>query len=136
MRAPLPLPDFYRPEHAAQWDYAPDQAALFPAARAWAAAHGLVPAAEDGRRVLPLVIDAQKDFCFPRGSLFVGGRSGRGAVDDNDRLARFVYGHLGRITEVVCTLDTHDPFQVFSPAFWQDGAGAPLSAHREITTDD
>jgi nicotinamidase-related amidase len=132
----LPLPGFYRPEHAAAWEYAPDQAALFDAARAWRAAHGLTAAGADRRRVVLLVIDAQKDFCFPRGALFVGGRSGRGAIDDNDRLARFVYRHLGALTEVVCTLDTHYPFQVFSPAFWRDASGAPLAAHREITTDD
>ena len=134
--APLPLPGFYRSEHATQWEYAPDQQALFEAARAWRAAHGIEPAAADTRRVILLVIDAQKDFCFPRGSLFVGGRSGTGAMDDNDRLARFVYAHLAALTEVVCTLDTHYPFQVFSPAFWRDAAGAPLAAHREITTED
>jgi len=132
----LPLPAFYRAEHAGEWDYAPDPEKVFAAARAWRSAHGVTSAAGDTRRVLLLVIDAQKDFCFPRGTLFVGGRSGRGAIDDNDRLARFVYGNLGRLTEIVCTMDTHFPFQVFSPAFWRDEKGAPLPAHREITSDD
>src|SRR5678815_4260417 len=97
-----------------RWEYAPDQQALFEAALLWRAAHGITPAASDIRRVVLLVIDAQKDFCFPRGSLFVGGRSGTGAIDDNDRLARFVYRNLGTLTEIVCTLDTHSPFQILS----------------------
>ena len=83
-----------------------------------------------------LLIDVQKDFCFPEGSLYVGGRSGRGAMDDNDRIARFVYRNLARLTEITCTLDTHFPFQIFFPSFWLDREGAPLTAHREITTDD
>lgn len=132
----LPLPGFYRPEAAARWDYAPDQQALLDAAVRWRAERALRPSAADARRVLLLVVDAQKDFCFPRGTLFVGGRSGRGAIDDNDRLARFIYRNLARITEITCTMDTHFPFQIFSPAFWQDAEGRPLPAHREITTAD
>jgi nicotinamidase-related amidase len=57
-------------------------------------------------------------------------------MDDNDRIARFVYRNLARLTEITCTLDTHYPFQIFSPSFWLDREGAPLTAHREITTDD
>jgi nicotinamidase-related amidase len=133
--ADLPVPAFYNPAHAARWDHAPDQQALLEAADAWRRAHGIAPAADDARRVHLLVIDAQKDFCFPRGSLFVGGRSGRGAVEDSDRLARFVYRNLHRITEVTCTMDTHLPFQIFFSSFWLDGAGAPLQPYREVTAE-
>jgi nicotinamidase-related amidase len=86
--------------------------------------------------VVLLLIDEQKDFCFPEGSLYVGGRSGRGALDDNDRAARFVYRNLARLSEVVCTLDTHYPFQIFSPSFWLDEGGRPPAPHREVTTED
>ncbi len=78
----------------------------------------------------------QKDFCFPEGSLYVGGRNGRGAMEDSDRLARFVYANLESLTEVTCTLDTHFPFQIFFPSFWLDASDQPLTAHREITTDE
>lgn len=132
----LPLPEFYDPSRAARWDYRPDQQALFEAALRWRGAHALAPAASDTRRIALLLVDLQKDFCFPEGTLYVGGRTGRGAVEDNDRIARFIYRNLGRITEVTCTMDTHFPFQIFSPPFWQDAAGAPLTAHREITTED
>lgn len=79
-----------------------------------------------------LLIDVQKDFCFPEGSLYVGGRSGRGAVEDSDRIARFLYKNLAAITEVTATLDTHFPLQIFFPSFWVDREGRPLTAHREI----
>jgi nicotinamidase-related amidase len=132
----LPLPDFYDPRNAARWDYRPAQDTLLDRARTWQRLHHVPPSAEDERRVHLLLIDVQKDFCFPEGSLYVGGRDGKGALADNDRTARFVYRNLDRLTEITCTMDTHFPFQIFSPSFWQDAAGAPLAAHREITVDE
>ncbi|HSB60155.1 MAG TPA: nicotinamidase, partial [Vicinamibacteria bacterium] len=131
----LPVPSFYDPRNARRWAYRPDVQALFEEAGRWRARHGVPPAGADRRRVHLLLIDVQKDFCFPEGTLYVGGRSGRGAMDDSDRIARFVYRNLARLTEVTCTLDTHFPFQVFFPSFWLDREGAPLAPHREITTD-
>ncbi len=132
----LPLPPFYSAAQAEDWAYAPDPQALQAAAAVWRREHGLRPAGDDARRVHLLLIDAQKDFCFPRGSLYVGGRSGRGALDDNARLARFVYRHLARLSEITCTLDTHLPFQIFFADFWLDAEGAPLDAHRVVSADD
>jgi nicotinamidase-related amidase len=130
------LPGLYDPRHAREWAYRPDQQRVFEEATAWRRTNGLAPAGSDPGRVHLLVIDAQKDFCFPEGSLYVGGRSGTGALDDNDRLARFIYTNLARLTEITCTLDTHHPFQIFFASFWIDGDGAPLSPHREITMAD
>ena len=91
-------------------------------AAAFAAAHRLRPAAEDRVRVGLLAVDVQNTFCLPEFELFVAGRSGRGAMDDNSRLCAFVYRNLDRITEIVATLDTHGPFQIFHPVFWVDAA--------------
>lgn len=132
----LPVPEFYDPAHVARWDHRPDQQAVFEAAVRWRAAHAIAPAGSDSRRIVLLLVDLQRDFCFPEGTLYVGGRSGRGALEDNDRLVRFLYRNLARITEVTCTMDTHFPFQIFSPPFWQDASGAPLTAHREVTAED
>ncbi|HEX2204611.1 MAG TPA: hypothetical protein VHG91_14980 [Longimicrobium sp.] len=129
----LPLPAFYDAAHASRMDYAPDPQAVFDAAQTYRAAHGLTSAADDAVKVHLLLIDMQKDFCFPGGSLYVGGRSGRGAMEDADRIARFVYANLGAISEITCTLDTHFPFQVFFASFWEDADGRPLAPHREIT---
>jgi nicotinamidase-related amidase len=132
----LPVPSFYDPRHAAEWSYRPREAELLGKADAWRRAHGLLPSGADRVKVHLLLIDVQKDFCFPEGTLYVGGRSGRGAVDDSDRLARFLYRNLGVVTETTCTMDTHFPFQIFFPAFWLDESGRAPAAHREVTTED
>src|SRR5262249_20063185 len=131
----LPLPAFYDPRHAADWAYRPDLLQLFEQAAPWRSGHGIRPAGSDRTKLALLLIDVQKDFCFPEGSLYVGGRSGRGALDDNDRIARFLYANLGRITDVTCTLDTHFPYQIFFPSFWLDRDERPLGPHREISTE-
>jgi nicotinamidase-related amidase len=99
-------------------------------AKAWAVTHSITPAAQDDRRLCLLLIDVQNTFCIPGFELFVGGRSGQGAVDDSRRLAEFIYRNLGQITTIVATLDTHQAMQVFHPAFWVDGEGdhpAPMT---------
>ncbi|MCS6912861.1 MAG: nicotinamidase [Myxococcales bacterium] len=131
----LPLPPHYDSANAARWDHRPDEEAMFAAACAWASQHGIAPAAADRRRIHLLLIDVQKDFCFPQGSLYVGGRDGRGAMADNDRIARFIYRNLPSITDITCTMDTHYPFQIFFPSFWLDREGRPPPPHREITTE-
>lgn len=131
----LPVPAFYEPARSRDWAYAPDQQALFAAAQAWRREHAVRPSAADRKRIHLLLIDVQKDFCFPEGTLYVGGRSGTGAMDDSDRLARFLYRNLEAITEVTCTLDTHFPFQIFSPSFWLGEDGRPPAPHQEITTE-
>ena len=78
----------------------------------------------------------QKDFCFPEGSLFVAGRSGAGAIDDSRAISEFVYRNLGRLTHVTATMDTHFAYQIFSPSFWLDENDQPLTAHREVTTEE
>lgn len=132
----LPIPGFYDPMNAERWSYTPNQQALFEHAVAWREVHGLGPAPLDEKRVHLLLVDVQKDFCFPEGSLYVGGRSGRGAIEDNDRTARFIYRNLGVITNITCTMDTHFPYQIFSPAFWLEESGRPPQPHQEVTVAD
>ena len=134
--ASLPVPRFYDPRNAGSWGYRPDLGRLFEEATAFRAEHNVRPSGFDKTKVHLLLIDVQKDFCFPEGTLYVGGRSGRGAIDDSDRIARFVYQNLGVLTDITCTLDTHFPYQIFSPSFWRDRNDRPLTAHREIATDN
>jgi nicotinamidase-related amidase len=130
----LPLPSFYDAKNADRWGYAPDPQALFAAGAAWRKQHDLKPSAADKENVHLLLIDVQKDFCFPQGSLFVAGRSGRGAIDDSRRVAEFVYRNLGAISNVTTTIDTHFAYQIFFASFWVTGDDRPVAAHREITT--
>lgn len=131
----LPIPDLYRSENAHRWTYRPDQQTVFERALEWRERHGLALAPTDRIQVRLQLTDVQKDFCFPEGSLFVGGRSGRGALEDNDRTARFIYRNLGVITEITSTMDTHYPYQIFFPSFWLTEDGGPPPPHREITVE-
>jgi nicotinamidase-related amidase len=132
----LPLPPFFDHANAARWEYRADQQVLFEVASAWRATYGIPHATRDRAAVHLLLVDLQKDFCFPEGSLYVGGRSGRGAVEDNARIAAFVYRNLARLTRITTTLDTHFAFQIFFPSFWIDAAGAPLHPHTVIHAAD
>jgi nicotinamidase-related amidase len=99
-------------------------------AKAWAKQHNIQPAVKDKTRICLMAIDAQNTFCIPKFELFVAGRSGTGAIDDNVRLCEFIYRNLGLITAIYPTMDTHTAMQIFHPAFWINDAGehpAPLS---------
>ena len=68
------------------------------------------------------IIDNQVDFTNPTiGNLFVPG-----AVEDIDRLSRFIIANLGNINHILCSLDTHYLFQPFSPMNWMAGTNATI----------
>ena len=131
----LPLPPFTTPGDAGRV-YRVPYALRASEARAWAAVHGIRPADTDRTRTALLLVDVQNTFCLPEFELFVGGRSGRGAIEDNERLCAFLYRSLGRVTEIVVTLDTHTAVQIFHPVFWVDAAGEHPPAHTVIATGD
>src|SRR5688572_16733064 len=135
MKTPLPIPQFFDGKRAADYAYRPDAAVVADAAATWRKQHDIKPAAADETRIHLLLIDVQKDFCFPEGSLYVAGRSGRGAIDDSRRIAELVYRNANIITDVTTTLDTHLAYQIFFPSFWLDKADAPLAPYRVITSD-
>ncbi|MEH2325530.1 MAG: cysteine hydrolase family protein [Nostoc sp.] len=106
-------------------------------AEIWAKQHYIKSASLDKSRICLLLIDVQNTFCIPGFELFVGGKSGKGAVDDNVRLCEFIYRNLGVITKIVPTLDTHTATQIFHPIFWVNAAGKhPTPAATNITPKD
>ena len=129
----LPPPPFHDPASAARWSHRPDERRLQEEAVAWREAHRIRPAAEDALDLHLLLVDEQRDFCLPEGTLFVGGRSGTGAVDDTRRLVAWIYRNLAHLTRITATLDTHVAYQIFFAPFWVDGAGRPLAPHRTVT---
>jgi len=105
-------------------------------ARAFAQQHGIEPAWRDDKRVGLVLVDVQNTFCLPEFELFVGGRSGRGAIDDSVRTCEFIYTNLGRLTQIVATLDTHSAAQIFHPVFWVDAQGRHPEPHTVISVED
>jgi nicotinamidase-related amidase len=105
-------------------------------ARAWADEHGLSAADDDGVRICLVLVDVQNTFCIPGSELYVAGRSGNGAVDDNRRVCEFVYRNLGAITQIVPTLDTHRVMQIFHPIWLLDADGNHPAPYTQITAEE
>ena len=124
------------PYKAGEWSYNPDPNRVAAAAAAWRRRHSLPAATEDTTRRILLLVDEQRDFCLPEGALYVGGRSGRGAVEDTDRVVRFIYRNLGNLTEIASSLDSHVPQQIFFPSFWVDASGKQLDGYREVLASE
>lgn len=132
----LPLPEYFDSTKVREVWRVPYQERAVQA-KEWAIKHSILPAARDKHRICLLIIDAQNTFCIPEFELFVGGRSGSGAVDDNLRLCEFIYRNLDRITTIVPTMDTHTAMQIFHPIFWINEVGEhPQPATTSITLED
>jgi nicotinamidase-related amidase len=132
--ASLPLPAHFNPYKVGDiWRVSYQTRA--EDARHWAQQYALGPAARDGFRIALVLIDVQNTFCIPGFELFVGGRSGTGAVDDSRRLCEFIYRNLGCITQVVATLDTHQAAQIFHPLLLMDAAGNPPAPMTMISAE-
>lgn len=132
----LPIPPHFNADKVGEvWRVLYQQRAA--EAETFAKQQNIQPAALDKTRVCLLLIDVQNTFCIPEFELFVGGQSGKGAVDDNKRLCEFIYRNLGVITTITPTLDTHTAMQIFHPIFWVNAAGEhPTPAATSITPAD
>jgi nicotinamidase-related amidase len=102
----------------------------------WAREHALRPAADDAFRVAVLLVDVQNTFCVPGFELFVGGRTGTGAVDDNRRLCEFLYRNLDAITQILPTMDTHQAMQIFHALWLVDENGKPPTPYTLVSVED
>ena len=131
----LPLPPHYDPERVGELWRVPYED-LAAAAEDWASEHALRPAAHDPVRVCLVCVDVQNTFCMPGFELFVGGRSGTGAVDDNRRLCEFLYRNLDVVTEVVPTLDTHMTMQIFHAVWLVDDEGRHPAPYTLVSIQD
>jgi nicotinamidase-related amidase len=130
----LPVPSHYAPERVDDvWRV--DYESRFVEATAWAEEHSIAPATEDRVRTCLLLVDVQNTFCTPGFELFVAGRSGTGALDDNRRLCDFLYRNLASLTQVVATLDSHQAFQIFHAPFLIDEAGEHPRPYTLVSAD-
>ena len=127
----LPIPEFFDPGAVgAVWRIPYEERAR--QARDWARQHGMQPVSVDSTRTWLMLIDVQNTFCIPDFELYVGGRSGRGAVEDNVRLCEFIYRNLGNITQITATMDTHMTMQVFHAIFFVDKDGNHPTPYTDI----
>jgi nicotinamidase-related amidase len=125
------LPPHYDPDRVGEiWRVAYEERARE------AAALGLRRAAADSYRVALLAVDVQNTFCIPGFELFVGGRSGTGAVDDNRRLCEFIYRNLETITQILPSLDTHRAMQVFHALWLVDDEGRHPAPYTLVSHED
>jgi len=131
----LPLPGHFDPSRVGEvWRVPYEDRAR--EAQGWAEEHGLGPAAKDAFRLCLLAVDVQNTFCIPDFELFVAGRSGSGAVDDNRRLCEWVYRNLGSITQILPSLDTHHAIQVFHAIWLVDERGDHPAPYTLVSAED
>jgi nicotinamidase-related amidase len=131
----LPLPEHFDPSQVGRVWRVPYEARAREA-EVWRQEHDLRPAADDSLRVCLVAIDVQNTFCIPDFELFVGGRSGTGAVDDNRRLCEFMYRNLATLSQVVASLDTHHAMQVFHAIWLVDEHGNHPAPYTLISAQD
>jgi len=130
-----PIPPHYKPEKVAEVWRVPYQERASEA-EMWAREHVIRPSIEDKYRICLLPVDVQNTFCIPDFELYVGGRSGTGAVDDNRRLCEFIYRNLGVITEICPTMDTHQAVQIFHSIFLINDRGEHPAPFTLISEED
>jgi nicotinamidase-related amidase len=125
-----PLPPHFVPSRVPEvWRV--DYEARAGEAAAWAERHAIPPAREDAFRTCLFAVDCQNTFCTPGFELFVPG-----APADCRRLCEFVYRNLGRLTEIVATLDTHRAFHIFHAAFFHGRDGRRPPPYTSVSVAD
>jgi len=92
-------------------------------AEKWSKQHNLRPASSDSFKICIIAVDVQNSFCIPDFELFVGGRTGTGAIDDNRRLCEFIYRNIDVITQICPTMDTHQTMQIFHAIYLVNDEG-------------
>lgn len=131
----LPIPPHFRPGGTGEV-FRVEYEKISRVASEWSAAHGLGASSADTFRVSLIIVDAQNTFCIPGFELFVGGRTGSGAVEDNGRLCEFIYRNLPLITEIAPTMDTHQAMQIFHSVFFVNDLGGHPAPYTLISVED
>ena len=89
------------------------------------------------KKVHLITIDPQNDFCIANGP---GGEKGQLVVAcaeaDMNRLGPFITKNQKRVSEIHCTLDSHQYIHIAHPAFWVNSKGDRPNPFTLITEDD
>jgi len=134
-RGDLPLPLHFNPRKVGEvWKVSYQE--LADEAERWAKDRNIRPAVHDVFKICLVAVDLQNTFCIPGFELYVGGRSGTGAVDDNRRLCEFIYRSLNIITQICPTMDTHQVMQIFHSIYLINDKGEHPAPFTLISEDD
>lgn len=90
----------------------------------------LKPATQNDEKVLFIGIDVQQDF-MENGALGVPN-----SHKDVENITKFIYNNMDKISQIVVSLDTHNPFQIFNPCWWVDENGNNPAPFTAITLAD
>lgn len=90
----------------------------------------LTPAKNNAERVMFLGIDVQQSF-MENGELGVPGAHG-----DVERMTKFIYNNMDKISNIAVSIDTHTPHQIFHPCWWVDENGNNPDPNTPITLSD
>jgi nicotinamidase-related amidase len=141
----LPVPTFFKEDLVGLVWQVPYQE-RFEQAIQWRKTHSIKAAIKDHFKLCLMPIDTAITFCIPPGTkigpftfggeLYVGGQDGMGAVNDNIRLARWMYEWMLFITETSPTMDTHSIAQIFHQTFLIDKDGNHPGPYTPITEAD
>ena len=131
----LPIPSHFDPDKVGKvWKVRYQE--LSEEAKKWAKQFEIKAVSKDTFRICLLLVDVQNTFCVPEFELFVGGRSGTAAVDDNKRLCEFIYRNLDVITQICPTMDTHQTVQIFHGIFLINEKGEHPAPYTLISAED
>ena len=134
-RHELPVPPHFNPSKIGEvWKVSYQEMAS--EAEKWAKRLDIRPALNDRFRICLVAVDVQNTFCIPGFELYVGGRSGAGAVDDNRRLCEFIYRNLDVITQICPTMDTHQAMQIFHSVYLINDSGGHPPPFTLISEED
>jgi nicotinamidase-related amidase len=131
----LPVPPHFNPDKVGKvWKVSYQERA--EEARKWIKQYNVKPAATDMVKICLVAVDIQNTFCTPKFELYVGGRSGTGAIDDNRRLCEFIYRNLDVITQICPTMDTHQAMQIFHSIYLVNDKGEHPAPFTLISEED
>lgn len=122
----MSFPAFYDPKQVGKL-YIPNTNAAIQAGKA----AGIRPAAEDTSRSVLLLIDVQVDFVHEDGALSIPG-----AIQDTKQTIEWLFNNLDGITDIVASLDSHVPIQIFSPSWWADEDGNHPDPFTAVTSEE
>lgn len=93
-------------------------------------AEKMTPSRDGVEKVLFMGIDFQNDF-MENGELGVPN-----SHKDVERVTKFLYQNLDKVTTIALSLDTHELHQIFHPSWWVDAEGNHPVPFTVITRED